>query len=73
MAGWQTLYDGIHFLTVRGSGHYVPQDKPREALQMITNFIRGRNYSSATGIDVTPQPPISAGVSAGLYKIGKII
>jgi cathepsin A (carboxypeptidase C) len=55
-AGWQTLYDGIHFISVRGSGHFVPMDKPREALQMITNFIRNQDYSTPTGIDVTPQP-----------------
>jgi cathepsin A (carboxypeptidase C) len=70
VAGWQSRYEGIDFLTVRGSGHYVPHDKPREALQMITNFIRNREYSTPTGINVTPQRPISAGVSAGFFSCG---
>ncbi|KAE9549174.1 hypothetical protein FO519_007622 [Halicephalobus sp. NKZ332] len=35
----------VDFLTVRGSGHFIPQDKPREALQVIYNFIHQRDYS----------------------------
>jgi len=54
-AGWQTSYQGIRFVTVRGSGHFVPQDKPREALQMIANFIWDRPMSTPTGIDVAAQ------------------
>ncbi|CAJ0607072.1 unnamed protein product [Cylicocyclus nassatus] len=46
VAGFQLKYEGgIDFLTVRGSGHFVPQDKPREALQMIYNFVNSRDYS----------------------------
>lgn len=56
VAGWQTNYDGISFLSVRGSGHFVPGDKPREALQMMANFIRNKPYSTSTGINTTPQP-----------------
>ncbi|VDL62597.1 unnamed protein product [Nippostrongylus brasiliensis] len=49
VAGFQLRYEGgIDFLTVRGSGHFVPEDKPREALQMIYNFVSNRDYSLPT-------------------------
>uniref|UniRef100_A0A7E4UX73 Carboxypeptidase n=1 Tax=Panagrellus redivivus TaxID=6233 RepID=A0A7E4UX73_PANRE len=45
-AGFITRYEkNVDFLTVRGSGHMVPKDKPKEALQMIYNFVYGRDYS----------------------------
>ncbi|PIC20876.1 hypothetical protein B9Z55_025919 [Caenorhabditis nigoni] len=44
-------------LTVKGSGHFVPSDRPAQALQMLTNFLSNQaNYSTPAGIDVTPQP-----------------
>ncbi|KAK6047065.1 hypothetical protein COOONC_15432 [Cooperia oncophora] len=46
VAGFQIKYQGgLDFLTIRGSGHFVPGDKPREALQMIYNFVYGHEYS----------------------------
>jgi|UniRef100_A0AC35GG27 cathepsin A (carboxypeptidase C) len=46
VAGFVTKYTGnLDFVTVRGSGHFVPEDKPREALQLIYNFIHQRDYS----------------------------
>uniref|UniRef100_A0A7E4W4E3 Carboxypeptidase n=1 Tax=Panagrellus redivivus TaxID=6233 RepID=A0A7E4W4E3_PANRE len=46
VAGFVTKYtQNLDFVTVRGSGHFVPQDKPREALQLIYNFIHNRDYS----------------------------
>ncbi|WKX93684.1 hypothetical protein Q1695_011165 [Nippostrongylus brasiliensis] len=49
VAGFQLRYEGgIDLLTVRGSGHFVPEDKPREALQMIYNFVSNRDYSLPT-------------------------
>uniref|UniRef100_A0A7E4UWI1 Carboxypeptidase n=1 Tax=Panagrellus redivivus TaxID=6233 RepID=A0A7E4UWI1_PANRE len=45
-AGFITRYEkNVDFLTVRGSGHMVPKDKPKEAIQMIYNFVHGRDYS----------------------------
>ncbi|CAB3405598.1 unnamed protein product [Caenorhabditis bovis] len=47
VAGFITQFSGnLDFLTVRGSGHFVPEDKPRESRQMIFNFINKRNYST---------------------------
>lgn len=60
VAGWQTLYEGLSFVSVRGSGHYVPMDRPREALQMIANFIRNKPFSTPSGIDISPQPLLTA-------------
>jgi len=74
VAGWQSRYEGIDFITVRGSGHYVPHDKPREALQMITNFIRGLNYTTPTGLDVSPQPLIGgSAISAKSLSFGRLV
>ncbi|XGW35221.1 hypothetical protein V3C99_018888 [Haemonchus contortus] len=57
--GFITQYEGLDFLTVRGAGHFVASsdEKPKEALQLFVNFLRGTNYS--TPIDYvfpTPSP-----------------
>lgn len=50
VAGFQIKYSGnIDFVTVRGSGHFVPKDKPIESQQMIYNFIKNRDYSTPIG------------------------
>lgn len=41
VAGFVKHYDGITFMTVKGSGHMVPTDKPAEALQMFDIFLYG--------------------------------
>ncbi|XP_006641521.2 lysosomal protective protein-like [Lepisosteus oculatus] len=39
IAGYVEQYEKITFLTVKGSGHMVPQYKPGPALQMFQNFL----------------------------------
>uniref|UniRef100_A0A914PVL4 Serine carboxypeptidase n=1 Tax=Panagrolaimus davidi TaxID=227884 RepID=A0A914PVL4_9BILA len=47
----------LDVLTVKGSGHFVPNDKQGPSLQMITNFIRGsNNYNSTNNFQVKPSP-----------------
>jgi cathepsin A (carboxypeptidase C) len=36
---------GLTFMTVHGSGHMVPQFRPRAALHMITNVVKGKIMS----------------------------
>uniref|UniRef100_A0A6G1S878 Carboxypeptidase n=1 Tax=Aceria tosichella TaxID=561515 RepID=A0A6G1S878_9ACAR len=45
VAGWVKHYDGITFATVRGAGHMVPNDKPQEALEMITMFLKSKSHN----------------------------
>ena len=46
MAGYVTRYAGdFDFLTVRGSGHMVPQFRPRAALTMITHVLRNESLA----------------------------
>lgn len=45
VGGYVKHYDGITFATVRGSGHMVPGDRPREAFQMIKIFLNSSNHN----------------------------
>lgn len=42
VAGFVKYYDRLTFLTVKGSGHMVPQDKPGPAFKMITSFLNNQ-------------------------------
>ena len=42
VAGWTKDFERIHMVTVRGSGHMVPQWRPKAALQMFTNFLKNQ-------------------------------
>lgn len=39
VAGYVQHYDGLTFATVKGAGHMVPADRPREALALISAFL----------------------------------
>ncbi|XP_074067489.1 lysosomal protective protein-like [Macrotis lagotis] len=44
VAGFFKEYEQITFLTVKGSGHMVPQDRPAQALKMFESFLRNTTY-----------------------------
>jgi cathepsin A (carboxypeptidase C) len=50
----------IDLVTVKGSGHMVPTDRPGQALQMITNFIYGSramvNYDTPANVSMDRKP-----------------
>jgi len=41
VAGFQTEYGNVSMITVRGSGHMVPTDKPAESWHILDTWIRG--------------------------------
>uniref|UniRef100_A0A914DIQ3 Carboxypeptidase n=1 Tax=Acrobeloides nanus TaxID=290746 RepID=A0A914DIQ3_9BILA len=53
---FEKFTEGLDFASVRGSGHFVPEDKPRESLQMIYNFIHNLAYSTPVPFSTAPQP-----------------
>ncbi|XP_039972248.1 lysosomal protective protein isoform X2 [Xiphias gladius] len=44
VGGFVKEFDNIAFLTVKGSGHMVPSDKPSAAFTMFTRFIERQPY-----------------------------
>ncbi|VDK51457.1 unnamed protein product [Cylicostephanus goldi] len=48
----------IDVLTVKGSGHFVPLDRPMQALQMIYNWINRADYSAPFNITQPTTTPI---------------
>ncbi|XP_068943596.1 lysosomal protective protein-like [Petaurus breviceps papuanus] len=44
VAGFFKEYEQITFLTVKGSGHMVPQYRPAQALKMFESFLRNTTY-----------------------------
>ncbi|TKR81558.1 hypothetical protein L596_015409 [Steinernema carpocapsae] len=42
-------------LTIKGSGHMVPMDRPGPALQMLTNFLTKKDYSTPLPV-IAPKP-----------------
>ncbi|GFO01417.1 carboxypeptidase [Plakobranchus ocellatus] len=43
-AGFVKSFDQITFVTVKGSGHMVPTDKPRPGIEMFINFIQNKPF-----------------------------
>uniref|UniRef100_A0A914Q2S5 Serine carboxypeptidase n=1 Tax=Panagrolaimus davidi TaxID=227884 RepID=A0A914Q2S5_9BILA len=47
----------IDLVTIKGSGHMVPTDRPGQSLQMITNFIMGtRDYNMPANVNMNQAP-----------------
>ena len=38
IAGYRVVYNGLTFVTVKGTGHMVPQWKPKEAFYMMEKY-----------------------------------
>mmetsp|Transcript_41795 Transcript_41795/g.111392 ORF Transcript_41795/g.111392 Transcript_41795/m.111392 type:complete len:580 (-) Transcript_41795:623-2362(-) len=56
MGGYVTRYEGdFDFLTIRGSGHMVPQFKPEPALELIQRWIANEDWQ-AYDADCTAPP-----------------
>ncbi|KAL8236918.1 hypothetical protein R6Q59_017999 [Mikania micrantha] len=46
VGGWTQTYEGLTFVTVRGSGHEVPLHKPKQALTLLKSFLAGTSMAS---------------------------
>ena len=45
MGGYVVKYAGdFHYLTIRGSGHMVPEYKPQASLSFLKRFLSGEDY-----------------------------
>ncbi|KAG8196084.1 hypothetical protein JTE90_007824 [Oedothorax gibbosus] len=44
IAGFVKSYKNLSYLTIKGSGHMVPQDKPGPAFKMIDSFLNNKPY-----------------------------
>ncbi|GMR32845.1 hypothetical protein PMAYCL1PPCAC_03040, partial [Pristionchus mayeri] len=61
IGGYQTSYTTdkkftLDLLTVKGSGHLVPTDRPGPALQMIDNFLRKKDYDTPVPYSMERRP-----------------
>lgn len=44
VAGYRTIYKGLVWTTIKGTGHMVPQWKPKEAYWMFERFINDEDF-----------------------------
>lgn len=44
IAGYVKQFERVKFVTIRGAGHMVPNDKPRPALSLFGKFLRDESY-----------------------------
>jgi len=71
MGGYVTRYKGnFDFLTIRGSGHMVPQFKPEAALGFLASWVAGEDYLPYNASCTAPDTQRTASSSAsGLAAI----
>ncbi|KAK1380507.1 Carboxypeptidase [Heracleum sosnowskyi] len=48
VGGWTIEYEGLMFVTVRGSGHQVPTFKPKQALQLVKHFLADKKLPTTS-------------------------
>lgn len=46
IAGYKITYPNLHFVTIKGAGHLVPEDKPQEAFVMIQTWLNDKPTTS---------------------------
>jgi serine carboxypeptidase-like clade 1 len=44
IAGYRTIYQGLIFTTIKGTGHMVPQWKRKEAFYMVKQFLNNDDF-----------------------------
>ena len=44
VAGYYIKYKGLTFCTVKGTGHMVPEWKPKEAYYMFSKFLANEDF-----------------------------
>ena len=55
MGGYVTRYaERFDYLTIRGSGHMVPQFKPAAAFEFLENWLRDQDYQKYNSSCTTP-------------------
>lgn len=42
VGGYQIVYEGLTFSTVRGAGHEVPRVQPRRSLSLLKKFLAAK-------------------------------
>jgi len=42
VGGWYKKFDRLTWITIKGAGHMVPQDKPIQAFDMFNAFLIGQ-------------------------------
>ncbi|KAK1295685.1 Serine carboxypeptidase-like 34 [Acorus calamus] len=48
VGGWTIYYEGLTFVTVRGSGHQVPTYAPKRSLQLLINFLANKKLPTTS-------------------------
>ena len=44
IAGYRTIYQGLTFTTIKGTGHLAPQWKRKECFHMVKQFLNNKDF-----------------------------
>jgi hypothetical protein len=74
VVGYVTRYDGeFDVVTIRGSGHFVPQYKPRAALEMIDRYLSWKPLKRYEMIPPKPQHHHGSANDVNLTDAGHVL